>query len=39
VPNKPFIKTEPVKLCVSSAVSPNLVEPDSYKTDDVTIDV
>ena len=37
--NKPSIKTEPVKLCVSSAVSPNLVEPDSYKTEDVTIEV
>ena len=31
------IKTEPVNWCVSSNVSPNLVEPDEYKTEDETI--
>ena len=35
----PLIKTLPVNRCKSSIVSPNVVDPDSYKTEEVTIDV
>ena len=37
--NEPEILTEPVNWCVSSLVLPNIVEPDSKRTDDVTIEV
>ena len=37
--SEPVIFTLPVNSCKSSSVSPNLVEPDSYKTEDVIYDV
>jgi len=34
--NEPVMFTLPVNSCKSSNVSPNLVEPEEYNTDDVT---
>ena len=34
IPRFPFMFTDPVKVCVSSEVSPNLVEPDSNMIDE-----
>ena len=34
--NEPVILTLPVKSCVSSCVSPNLVEPDVYIIEELT---
>ena len=36
ITTEPDVRNEPVNWCRSSDVSPNLVEPDEYKTEDVT---